>query len=87
MVRNVDAVARTGGRRRKKLGDGDGCGRAGGMGTETLLKIKEHEKRILNWQWWHVCVDALEVGLAAIVAGGWSSSIVHGIATVTGQDE
>ena len=44
-------------------------GRARGMGTEMLLKIKEHEKRMLNWQWWHVCVDALEVGLAAVIAG------------------
>ena len=37
-------VVRTGGRRKKKLGDRDGRGRARGMGTETLLK--EHKKRV-----------------------------------------
>ena len=42
---------------------------------------------MFTWQWWRVCVDALEMGLAPIEAGGCSPSTVHGIATVTAQDE
>ena len=52
-------MAGIGGRRQKKARARDGHGRARGEGIETFLKIKEHEKRMLSWQWWCICVDAL----------------------------